>query len=98
MIVLTFSVYDIKSKTFGQPFHAMTRGVAVRQFQELVNNPETTINKHPDDFTLFEIGSFDDNTGEIKSMEEIGKQSVINALEVYEGQLPGKPKLAVSNN
>lgn len=81
MLVQIFSVYDIKSKSFGQPFYSLTRGTAIRSFTDLVNDPQTSINKYPDDFTLFEIGTFDDNSGEILPSSD-GKQSVINALEV----------------
>jgi hypothetical protein len=43
-------------------------GLAIRAFQDNVNaEQENNISKHPDQFTLFKIGEFDDATGEIKT-------------------------------
>ncbi|QCQ85112.1 nonstructural protein [Blackfly microvirus SF02] len=84
--VKIFSVWDSKSKTFSQPFYAMTVGVATRNFTDLVNDPQTQVNKYPDDFTLFELGEFEDSTGKISS--ENGPQSVINAMAVLREDRP----------
>lgn len=34
----------------------------MRSFQEAVNDSRSSINKHPGDFTAFEIGSWSDDT------------------------------------
>lgn len=82
MIVQIFSIYDIKSKTFGQPFFSQTEGTARRSFQDLANDPQSQVNKYPDDFTLFLIGSFDDDDAELLAIDGVGKKSLCNALEV----------------
>lgn len=79
MHVLVYSVFDIKAKQFQRPFYSLTRGTAIRDFQDAVNDPQTSLNKYPDDFTLFEIGTFDDTNGELIPHET--KQAVGNALE-----------------
>ena len=56
-----YSVYDSKAECFGTPFFMGSRGLAVRAFTDLVNDVKSSINRHPEDYTLFEIGSFDDN-------------------------------------
>jgi len=40
-------------------------GVAIRSFSDEVNrkDPENQLFNHPDDFDLYELGEFDDNTG-----------------------------------
>lgn len=43
-------------------------GQAIRQFMDAINNPDGgSINKHPDDYDLYTIGEYDDNTGEIRN-------------------------------
>ena len=37
-------------------------GQAMRAFEDTVNDVTTQFGKHPEDFTLFEIGTFDDQT------------------------------------
>lgn len=63
MITKAFSVFDSKSEVYGAPYFNQHPGVAVRVFTDLVNDPNTVIAKHPEDFTLFEVGSFDDSKG-----------------------------------
>lgn len=55
-----FTIYDVKSETYLQPFYMKTKGEAIRGFYEALNDPQTTFAKYPADFTLFEIGEFDD--------------------------------------
>lgn len=56
-----FTVYDSKAEFYGQPFFAATRGIAIRMFTELANDGSSSVGKYPADFTLFEIGEYDDS-------------------------------------
>ena len=52
-----FTVRDVKSEAFMQPFFARSKGEAMRSFSDEVNNPtQGLIGKHPSDFVLFMIG------------------------------------------
>jgi len=64
-----FSVYDSKAGAYTQPFYAVNSRVAVRMFTELANDPKHTFGMHPEDFTLFELGSFDDQSGRIDQLD-----------------------------
>lgn len=57
------SVYDSKAEAYMQPGYAGTRGAAIRSFSDAINDPKSTIAKHPADYTLFEIGEFDELKG-----------------------------------
>jgi hypothetical protein len=59
-----YSIKDAKANTFGTPYFAINDQVAVRSFQQAASDPNTTINKNPEDFNLYRIGSFDDASGE----------------------------------
>lgn len=62
MILKVFAVYDSKVKSYQQPFFTTAAGHAIRSFEQASNDPETTLSKHPADFTLFEVGEYDDST------------------------------------
>ena len=40
-----------------------TKGEATRAFMTTVNDPKSHLNKYPADFTLFEIGTYDETKG-----------------------------------
>lgn len=58
-----FSIYDLKAQAFSQPFFMESVGLAIRAFTELLDDKATTVAKYPSDFTLFEIGEFDQRKG-----------------------------------
>lgn len=60
MIVKIYSVFDSKANAFLLPQFYQTPGIAERAFVEAVNTKDTSFNKYPEDFTLFELGLFDD--------------------------------------
>lgn len=67
MKLLMFSILDGKSGVYNSPFPAVSRGVALRMFTDLVNDPKTSIARHPEDYTICELGSFEDSTGIMES-------------------------------
>jgi len=68
MIVGVFSLRDAKLSGFSRPFFAQTEAQAVRMVQDLVNSgQQDDVCKHPDDFELWCLGSFDDEFGELVS-------------------------------
>nr|QJB19242.1 MAG: nonstructural protein [Microvirus sp.] len=81
MKLKVFSIYDAKMGTYQQPFCAQTIGQATRLFDDLVNDQNTGPNKHPEDYTLFEIGSFEDEKGYFESMNT--PHSLCLALELH---------------
>jgi len=62
MIKFLFSVYDSKARAYGNPFTAARQELAIRDFTTAVRDPDTQLHKFPEDFTLVEIGEFDDET------------------------------------
>lgn len=59
-----FTIYDEKAKAHLMPFLMNRSEQALRAFQDCINNPEHTFNKHPSDYTLFIHGSFEDENAE----------------------------------
>lgn len=63
MISVMFSIYDQKAKMFNRPYFQMNRDIAIRNATALVRDPNMDMSKFPQDFILYELGSFDDNSG-----------------------------------
>lgn len=70
MKVLVFSVYDSKAKVFQTPWFSHNVGTALRSFEQAVADKNSMFAKYPADFTLFNIGHFDDESGVIEKISE----------------------------
>ena len=77
-----YVLYDCKSETYTAPTVNPARGQALRSFSDAVNGKDqpSVLSQHPQDFTLFEIGEYDINTG-ILSLYE-ARVAVANGLDV----------------
>lgn len=60
-----FAVRDEKAQAFMDPFVVPHVGQATRSFQDASSNDRSPINKHPEDYTLFQIGTFDNESAKI---------------------------------
>lgn len=67
MLLRAFSILDVKSDSYSPPFFQGTVGLAIRTFSDLVNDRSTVPGRHPEDFKLVELGTFDDSTGQMLS-------------------------------
>lgn len=63
MKLVVMCARDIKVGAFGRPFFVQTVGAAVRSFGDEAKrqDPENQLARHPEDFELFELGSFEDS-------------------------------------
>lgn len=61
-----FVVHDSKAEAYGMPMFMDSTGVAMRSFTDEVNRTDgqSMVAQHPEDFTLFEIGQYDEQKGE----------------------------------
>lgn len=65
MKYVVLAVRDRAADVFGQPHFAVHVGSSIRGFGDEINRaaPDNAFNKHPEDFDLYELGTFDDATG-----------------------------------
>lgn len=63
MVRKIFSVFDEKAGAYLQPFFFDTKGQAIRAITDCVNDPNHGFYRHASDYTLFELGEFDDTHG-----------------------------------
>ena len=68
MIHIICSVKDRAADAFGRPLFVPSVGMAIRSFSDEVNRQadDNQMFHHTEDFDLFELGSYDDNTGIIE--------------------------------
>lgn len=82
MKLVICSVFDTALNAFGRPIFVHTTNQAVRSFTDEVNNPQSEMNKHPEDYNLHHIGNFHDDTGEIESI--IPSPLLVRAADVIQ--------------
>lgn len=63
MLLHVFSVYDSKIGAYLQPFFLQTKPAAIRAITDCVRDPEHRFGQHPEDYVLFHLGTYEDNTG-----------------------------------
>lgn len=66
MILHIYSVYDSKAKAFLPPFFMHNDALAKRIFGDCASDPKHQFNKHPEDYSLFCLGSWDDQNALIE--------------------------------
>lgn len=88
MLHKMYSVYDSKAEAYLPPFFASTKGVALRRFITSVNDPDHQFAIYPGDYTLFEIGEYDDQTGQVVSCNPISLGVAVEFTEVQPAKTP----------
>lgn len=67
--LLLFCVRDQKAECFPfAPFAVKARGEAIRSFIDLVNDGQSQVAKHPEDYELFEVGRWNQSTGVVEPL------------------------------
>lgn len=71
MVYKVVAVGDKKAGCFNRPFFVHTNEVAIRSFGSEVNsgNQDSALTHHPEDFVLYELGSWDEGTGVLKALD-----------------------------
>lgn len=64
MIHQLFSIFDAKAQAYLPPFILPRQEMAERVFSDAVNSNDHQFGKHPEDYTLFLLGTFDDERAE----------------------------------
>lgn len=60
MITNLYSVYDVKTKLYQYPFQTVNDETAKRSFKHVCNEKNHIFNNNPEDYSLFKVGSWDD--------------------------------------
>lgn len=57
------SVFDVKSAIYSNPFYSPNVAVADRDFKYACQDSTTALSRHPDDYVLYCLAEFDDESG-----------------------------------
>lgn len=69
MKINIYAINDAQVSAFSQPFFSQTNGAALRAFSDHVNEKGTQPNKHPQDYSLWHLGTFNDDDGTIEPVK-----------------------------
>ena len=64
-----YSIHDAQVSAFAQPFFSPTHGSALRAFSDHVNDGNSAPNKHPGDFSIYHLGTYEDSTGDLVAIK-----------------------------
>lgn len=79
MIMQGFSVFDKAVGAYLPLFFARSKGEAIRSFAAVVQKPDHQFYNNKSDYTLFFVGSWDDQSGLFSPVEP---SRVISAMEI----------------
>lgn len=71
MKMIVCSVYDKAIEAYMRPFVCETDGQATRLFEDEVNAEGSPMGKHPEDYALFRIATFNNSSAEIAGVEPV---------------------------
>lgn len=63
------AVFDRGIQAYMRPFTTPHRNAALRSFTDEANREDSEICKHPEDYDLYQVGEFDENTGQITGLD-----------------------------
>lgn len=69
MSLKLFTVYDSKAEAYLQPFYQKTTGLALRAIEDEIQNKDSNLSRHSSDYTLYEIGIWDENKGTVHMLD-----------------------------
>jgi len=80
MLLRVYSIRDAKAEVYNQPWFAKTHGEAERNFTQLTRDQKSQVSQFPEDYDLYYLGTYDDQTGMVESLGT--PQHMIKAIAV----------------
>ena len=81
MRLFVYTVYDSCAGRYDRPFCAMSDGEAMRSFGDIACAADHPLGQHPEHYSIFRLGEYDDNSAVIK-LEENGKVFLSSAVDL----------------
>lgn len=64
------AVKDRAVDAYNRPLYVPTVGVAIRSFNDECNKKDSELHTHPEDYDLYELGQWDDQTAVYVALEQ----------------------------
>lgn len=87
-----YAIMDNALQRFMQPFFTHANAAAIRAFRDHVNEKGSPTNMHPDDYTLYYLGDFNEENGRITPEPT----PLINAVDLLNGHDFTNPNIKVA--
>lgn len=89
MVLKVFTVYDSKVAAYKQPIFMRNAGEAIRAILDVMSNSEHPFSKYAEDYTLFELGEYDDDNASFNM--ELTPKSLAKLNELKAARSPIQP-------
>ena len=101
-----YAIFDKGVQAYMRPFFMQADGQAMRLFGDMSVDAEHDIGKHPEDYSLFRIGEYDESSGELIKCEprclarahELAARSRIAGMDVEQVLEPSRGQVAARGN
>ena len=77
MIKSLFTIKDVKAQVYMDPFTQVNEQTAQRTILDSISDPNHPFAKHPEDYSLYYLGTYNDQNGQFNTQEP----HLINRLE-----------------
>ncbi len=102
MKVQCYAIFDSCSGIYEKPFFSTTDDLVKREFQDVVNAADHPICKHPEHYSLWRLGTFNNENGQMTNedneclwtgVEATAQNQTINqaAMSALEKKVNGEP-------
>lgn len=69
MILNVYAIFDKAVKSYSQPVFTQNDILIKRIVTQVLQDPQTDIAKYPDQYTVYHIGVYDNETGQLVDIE-----------------------------
>lgn len=88
MILNAYTLFDTKALVYNTPFFSHNNNSAIRMVADIATDMNTTVGRHPSDYTLYRIGHYDDEKGVMHPLEI--REHVIDVIALVTFAQPNK--------
>ncbi|WNK14143.1 MAG: nonstructural protein [Microvirus sp.] len=84
--LIAVAVFDAAVGSFNRPFFVPSLGLALRSFADEVNryDDNNPMSRHPNDFSLYKLGSYDEISGRFDSLDVPERLSLARDVQILE--------------
>lgn len=84
-LINMYAVYDKVAEIFMPAFSCENHAKAIQGFSDVANDPKGVVIKHPSDYELYFLGSFDQSTGEtINTIQHLAVAKELLKVQINE--------------
>lgn len=73
-----YVIYDAKAEFYRGPYVFRNKADAGRAFGRMAADKQSQVGQHPEDFIMYEVGTFNDLTGEVEQCAHVSLGKAID--------------------